>query len=84
MYNERVSAHWSLVEVGIRHIRVGKVTSVIVRAPDGLESVSVEMEGVLASVAVVHDNLDNLAFLQDETVRVGAVDQDVLGDVAAG
>ena len=40
------------------------------------------MEGVLARVAVVHHQLDDLALLQDEAVRVAAVDEGVVRRLA--
>lgn len=50
---------------------------------DELEVVRVQVEGVLAGVVVVHDDLDDLAVLEDEGVRVDAVDARV-GDYLGG
>lgn len=48
--------------------------SIFFRSPDNLEVVSVQVEGMLASIAVVENDLDDLAFLKDKCVRVAAVD----------
>jgi len=53
-------------------------------AVDELEGVAVEVEGVFARVVVVEDELYGLVLLEDEGVRVGAVNCDVVGGRAGG
>ena len=60
------------------------VASVVGRADDSLEDVAVEMEGMTAGVEVVEDDFDDLVFLEDEGVGVGAVDGGVGGGDAGG
>lgn len=64
---------------------VGDVFACFFFAPHyGLEGVAVEMEGVFAGVGVVEDDVDNLAFFEDEGVAVSAVDVDVVCCWACG
>ena len=80
--DDGVAAHGHGRELGGRDARVGKGPRVVVGAPDGLEVVPVQVEGVLARVEVVDDDVDDLVLLQDERVRVGAVDGWVGGVLA--
>lgn len=80
--NERIPPHRRVWEICLRDIGVGKVTRVLLRSPDSLESMAVQMERVLARIVIVHDNLDNLALLEDKGVRPRAVHFGI-GGVAA-
>lgn len=68
--HEGVSAHGHGWEGFVADV----VAAVVVAAGDGLEGVTVEVEGVSACVVVVDDDVDDVVFLQDEGVGVGAVD----------
>lgn len=65
-----VSLHWDFGE----GLVVGVVAGVVGGAHDGLEDVAVEVEGMAAAVVVVEDDFDNFVSLQDEGIRVDAVD----------
>jgi len=53
-------------------------------AVDELEGVAVKVEGVFARVVVVENELDGLVLWEDEGVRIGAVDCDVVGGRTGG
>jgi hypothetical protein len=77
VHHERVSTHGYRGEVGVV---VGLVvTCVIGAAQDGLEDVAVEVKGMAAGIVVVDDYFDNLVLLEDEWVRVFAVDGGIVG-----
>lgn len=71
IHHKRVPAHRYGGESFVHDI----VSGVGLRAHDGLEVVAVEMEGVFTRVFIVDDYFDGLAFLEDEGVGVGAVDE---------
>ena len=50
------------------------VTCIVGGAGNGLEVVPMQVEGVLACVLVVEDDVDDVAFGEDEGVSVGTVD----------
>jgi hypothetical protein len=77
VHHERVSTHGYRGEVGVV---VGLVvTCVIGAAQDGLEDVAVEVKGMAAGIVVVDDYFDNLVLLENEWVRVFAVDGGIVG-----
>ena len=59
------------------------LTSVFIRACNGLEIVAVEMERMLACVVVVEDDLYDVVVLEDIRVRVDAIDGGVAGEIAS-
>lgn len=65
-----VSLHWDFGEGFV----VGVVASVVGGAHDCLEAVAVEVEGMSAGVVVVENDFHNFVSLQDEGIRVDAVD----------
>lgn len=80
IHDQRVAAYG--------HSGEGRVTGSIVNAGvlggahENLEVVSVKMERMFSRVVVVQNDVHGLAFLQDEGVRVGAVDYRIDGRVA--
>lgn len=80
-HHKGVATHGGGGEIGVAGRVV--VASVFVAAPDGLEGVAVEVEGVLAGVVVVDDYVDDVVVGEDEGVGEFAVD-DGVGGVGAG
>lgn len=79
--DERIATH-GLLGVGFdADALVLKGAGLLLGAVDGLEVVTVEMEGVAARVEVVEDNLDNLVLFEDKRVCVLTVDGRVDGVV---
>ena len=80
--HDRVPSHGNPGKLGLRDVGVLKRAGRALGAPHGLEVVPVQVEGVLAGVDVVDDDLHDLAALQHEGVRVLAVDGRVGGQLA--
>lgn len=74
---ERVSPHGRLREGSV--VAGIVVACVLGASGDDLERVPVEMEWVFPCVVVVQDDVDNVSFLEDESVRVGPVYRWVAG-----
>lgn len=68
--HEDVTAHGDRGERVVTAVSTG----VVIRANDGLELMTVKMERVLSGIQVVQDDLNDLVLLEEEGVRVGAVD----------
>lgn len=82
--NQSVSAHWCGGEYHASVVQGFSVpiTGIIVRSHKGLESVTVQMERMLASVVVVHHNFINLVVTQNKGVSVCAVDLSISGQLS--
>lgn len=79
--DESIPTHrdcWILSLGGVRGV---KQTTVVIRADNSLEVVTMKMEGMFTSVEVVDYDLDDLVFSEDEGVAVFAIDQRVHGVV---
>ena len=79
---EGISPHGRLWEGS----RIGRIvgTGIGLGACHGLESVAVEMEGVLAWVVAVEDEFDDVVLLEDECFGAAAIDGDVVCGVTGG
>ena len=80
LHLEDVAAHRRFGEGDV----VGEGALLVLRAGDGLECVTVQMEGVLARIFAVEDDLDDLVFLQHQSIGVGPIDAGVSGHIAGG
>lgn len=77
---ESITAHGLRWESLISNVGAG----LLLRASHCLESVAVQMEGMLAGIIIVQNDLDNLILAQDERIRVGAIDDGVGSVVPSG
>jgi hypothetical protein len=83
-HHKGISSHRHLYKVALREILIGKGTGLFLRAMDGLECVTVKMDGMTARVEVVDDDLDNFALLQDKGAGELSVDGGVVREIACG
>lgn len=74
-HHEGVSSHWNFGESTV----IGVEACLFFRADNGLESVSVQMEGMLAGIIAVQDNLDHLILLQHKSIDVDSVNRWIAG-----
>lgn len=74
-HHEGVSSHRNIRESYI----VGVDASVIIGTDNSLKSVPVQMEGMLAGILAVEDNLNDLVLLQYKSIDVGSVNSCVHG-----
>lgn len=81
-HDDGVAAHGHRGEVG--HVAGVPVARVVVAAVDDLERVPVQVEGVLARVVVVQDDVDRVLVVEDKGLGVVAVHGRVGGIVAGG
>lgn len=74
-HHEGVPSHWNFWESTV----VGVEACFFFRTDNGLESVAVKMEGMLAGIIAVEDNLDHLILLQHESIDVYPINNWVVG-----
>lgn len=75
IHHDGVPSHRHFWERRIARVGAG----CLLRSGDGLKGVAVEVEWMFAFIIVVEDDLNDFTFLEDEGVRVGAIDLAVGG-----
>lgn len=80
MNEKSVTPHGFRWESLISNVRAG----LFLRANHCLERVAMQMEGMLAGIIIVQNDLDNLILTQDKSIRVTAVDDGIGGVVPSG
>lgn len=79
-YHDGISSHRNFRERSV----IGVESRFFIRTDNGLESMSVQVERMLAGVIVVEDYLDNLVLFKNISVNIGSVDSSIGGRGTSG
>lgn len=79
-YHNGISSHRNFRERSVIEVESG----FLIRTDNGLKSMSVQVEWMLAGVIVVEDYLDNLVLFENISVNIGSVNGSIGGRGTSG